>query len=299
MAQSVTGFGYAKALIFGEYAVMYGAPGLVMGLSATLHARLSMPPLHSMSPFETRLAKLLQSTRSIDCDIALQNDAFFDDTGHKLGIGSSAAASVAVLKAASLLDNRPFSIVEAIQFHRALQNGVGSGIDVIASALGGFVLARNCPDAPQITRIPSQNLPSIAIFASHHEAPTRDFVAAAHKAESTRPFKLCMEKMHELCEDLARSAVSGQKITFLEQIEALCALLNVFGNVINMPVVPAFFQELRTIADDCHVTIKPSGAGGGDIFLAMALDDANLEQFAQAIPAKFSRIPFSIADLRN
>ena len=299
MSQSVTGFGYAKALIFGEYAVMYGAPGPVMGLSAPLHAHLCSPPARSITPFESRLCEILRSTRSIDADVQLQNDAFFDDTGHKLGIGSSAAAVVAVLKAASMLDNRPFSIIEAIQFHRLLQNGVGSGIDVIASAMGGLVLARNCPDAPEIVRIPAQNLPCIALFASHHEAPTCSFIAAAKRAESTRPFRTCMENMRELCENMAHSVISGQKITFLEQIHALCALLKSFGNVIQMPIVPDFFQELEPIADACHVAIKPSGAGGGDILLAMASNPSDIDQFAQAIPAQFNRIPFSIADLRN
>lgn len=299
MTHSVWGFGFAKALIFGEYAVMYGAPALIMALSTSLQAQLSVPPSRKMTPFEARLAEILLNSRSIHCDITLKNRDFFDAAGHKLGIGSSAAAVVAVLHAASLMDNRPFSVHEAIQFHRTLQNGVGSGIDVIASAMGGVLLAKNCPDNPEILRIPIQNLPSAALFATRQEAPTCDFISAAHHVEDTRPFKICLEHMAELCQNMASSVISGQKVVFLEQIQALCALLKKFGCIIDKPIIPDFFHELVPIADDCHVAVKPSGAGGGDIFLAMALNASDIDQFAQAVPERFARIPFSIADLRN
>ncbi|NIR97720.1 MAG: hypothetical protein GWN54_10245, partial [Gammaproteobacteria bacterium] len=61
----------------------------------------------------------------------------FQDGGHKLGIGSSAAICTAVYGAfCELLGVGP-SLTDALAVHRSLQSGSGSGIDVAAAYLGG------------------------------------------------------------------------------------------------------------------------------------------------------------------
>lgn len=78
--------------------------------------------------------------------IALDTSAFFGrKTGRKLGYGSSGAATV-LLTAAFLylagidpLHHRPIVLTRAVNAHRALQGGRGSGYDVACSILGGSI----------------------------------------------------------------------------------------------------------------------------------------------------------------
>lgn len=298
MPKVFQGFGYAKALIFGEYAVMHGAHALVVALSPKLYATVHTSEVLTQSlpdDFSQRLENLVQIQFGLCPKFTLQSDEFFDSEHQKLGIGSSAAAVVALLQALSLRFHRHFSIQEAIDFHRKLQNGLGSGIDILASALGGIILTHNCPNHPEILRVPEGNLPSIKLLATHHQAPTSHFISAAHALEQSRNYRNIIQELTELCALMAETVKNGDKKSFLEQIEHHTALLYRLGEIIDRPVIPDFFQTLHDMAAEFNVTLKTSGAGGGDIFLAMALKQSSIDDFLKHIPSDISPLNVKIA----
>ncbi len=292
------GFGYAKALIFGEYAVMHGAHALVMALSPKLYATVHPSEVLTQSPpdeFSQQLENLVQIQFGFCPKFTLQSDEFFDSEHQKLGIGSSAAAVVALLQALSDCFHRHFSIQEAIDFHRKLQNGLGSGIDILSSALGGIILAQHCPNHPEILRIPENNLPFITLLATHHQAPTSHFISAAHALDNSRKYLNIIQEMTELCALMAENIKKGDKKSFLEQIEHHTALLYRLGEIIDRPIIPDFFQTLQVLAAEFNVTLKTSGAGGGDIFLAMAIKKSSIDDFLKHIPSDISPLNVKIA----
>jgi mevalonate kinase len=67
-----------------------------------------------------------------------------------------------------------------------------------------------------------------------------------------------------------------------------------------MPVIPQVYNALRPIAQDCGVVLKTSGAGGGDIFLALAENPQNIETFVAQIPktSGVTRLDVQIASPR-
>ncbi len=157
-----------KVVLWGEYAVLTGAPALVAAVDRFAACNLepgghrwlcSVAGYRADTPELTRDA--LVSTEPPPGDSAwrmfwhvlqaLPADALpsggqaafdtadFHHHGSKLGLGSSAALCVAVYAATCRLLQRPADHNEAQRIHRSLQNGAGSGIDVAAAWQGGLL----------------------------------------------------------------------------------------------------------------------------------------------------------------
>ena len=308
--ETYTGFGFAKALIFGEYAVMHGAPGLVAALTPKI--RLSMT---SQSPTDSQLfpgdfpALESQFKKLIDSSCVNNDPEFYDDLGQKIGIGSSAAAVVALIQAKrqaiiagglpDISDSQAIQI--AIGLHRKIQNGLGSGIDVIASMIGGISLVSQCPDHPQIEAIQPNQIPSFVLLATHQQAPTPAFISAAQRVSHTSEYQKIISAMTEIDNLLADAVRHSNKSLFLDLLGQLHTPLSSLAQIIDMPIIPDCYDLLRPIARESSVTVKISGAGGGDIFLAMAEAPDHIREFITRIPPELGITPlsFGIAPKRH
>ena len=316
---SYVGFGFAKALIFGEYAVMYGAPGLVTALSPRCTVRVYDLPTDtdgavtadSDGTRDAAWERALREHLGIRACVSVARDGFFDADGHKLGIGSSAAVAVGIVDAvrqlpdavrrqAQFLTPPGPLFATAIALHRETQGRMGSGIDVIASAMGGVVCARGCPHDPVVRRVAPECLPRIAVLATRRPAPTADFLAAARAAENTREYRTCIDALALAYADLERCLdAPTKKRDFLDRIGELPALLRRIGNAIGRPVVPPEFDAILPVARECGVVLKTSGAGGGDILLAMAEADDAIRDFCARLPEGIAPLPYPIAPERD
>lgn len=315
-----SGFGYAKALIFGEYAVMSGAPALAVALTPRLHIQLENA--HPDTVFNDPRLRICQTllhqwhSPTMPCDIKIEDQNFFDANGNKYGIGSSAAMAVALYQAhinsLSLANHAmkkpangtesidPWHIQNAIQTHRQIQSGHGSGIDVIASALGGAVIASNCPHTPVIERIQVQKLPKIAFYTMHKRAPTLDYIYAAKRAVRSRRARETLSLLRSRYELLA-DCIKHEKIDlFLENLAETASILKIWGKHIAMPIIPDGFEILERMAKSAQVVIKTAGAGGGDLIIVCAKSANQIDAFdamTEQIP-NFSKLPLSIAPPR-
>ena len=290
--QRYEGFGYAKTLIFGEYAVMYSAFGLIMAMPQKLRLQLEITPTPypSDSPFARILQQQLTGYFHLTGNIALDDAEFFDAHHIKYGIGSSAAGVVALCKAAAQasMGSRAFSLSDAITIHRSLQNGMGSGIDIHASALGGVLSVQGCPNAPEYRNIPLENLPALCVLAGHQQSTTTDYLIAAKKAESTRDYQKTIESLADHFCTLTQYAESGDKNNFLELIAKIPALLKTLERILDRQILPNDFEDWAALAREHRVTLKTSGAGGGDILIAMAENAAQLHEYLRHLPSPLS-----------
>ncbi|MEM9623309.1 MAG: hypothetical protein AAF993_16790, partial [Pseudomonadota bacterium] len=151
-----------KIVLWGEYAVLDGAPAAVLAVDR--YAEVSLMTRAQGWQFRSRgfqtpgvdtpLPHFCQAPAAQVVEAILQAHGFaeypqpfqitsdtadfYDPTAKaKLGIGSSAAVCTATYRLlAELLKWTP-SLQEAVQIHRAFQGGKGSGLDVAASWLGG------------------------------------------------------------------------------------------------------------------------------------------------------------------
>jgi phosphomevalonate kinase len=185
-----------KLVVLGEYAVLDGAPALVMAVSRRCRATIA-PASGSACRLRTRAAgeATLDFARGIKSGSALVDvltsrwptparafEADLDSTefhaaGVKLGLGSSAAALVAFAGAYSAYlradgqpepDLTPAALIDA---HRAFQGGAGSGLDVAAALTGGVI--EYCLDPLGMPHIGSVRLPNSVGFSSSPGWPYR------------------------------------------------------------------------------------------------------------------------------
>ncbi|MBQ9243753.1 MAG: hypothetical protein IJ165_11135 [Proteobacteria bacterium] len=297
------GFGYAKALIFGEYAVMHGLPGLAIALPQTCQVTINCRRTPSdPSAFQLALEQQFLKQTGTSASVELSLDRFFDSENRKLGIGSSAAAVVGMNIAMCDYLKRDVRILDMIQMHRALQNHMGSGIDIITSYAGGCILASHCPDHPVIERIPRSHIPLIEVFSLHAPAPTLRYIQAARRASHIPGYQHIISMLGEISQALADAARNANIGAFLDILSLMPQQLRALGKVLELPVWPDIMDKIAQIAQNHHVIVKTSGAGGGDIMLALAQDTSALESFAEELShfsPKITRIPSDIPPERG
>ena len=146
----VTASAPGKVVLCGEYAVLDGAPAIAMAVnrraSVTIDAAsdAGVTSLGLAGDTDTRLLDGVCDTLAIDrpdAAIVLDSLAFADTpSGTKLGIGSSAALTVALVGALAPPGLGPIRLFEtALAAHRRFQDGRGSGVDIAASSAGGLI----------------------------------------------------------------------------------------------------------------------------------------------------------------
>jgi phosphomevalonate kinase len=162
-----------KVVMWGEYAVLAGAPAVVMAVDRRARCRIDPDPEAGTNPpgvwrfralglpappaslsladleqepaaeSPARLAwHLLRQVGSEGlperADVELDTRAFYD-AGAKLGIGSSAALVVALGGAIERLRGRSVTLEDVMTAHYRAQGNRGSGMDVAAAWHGGLV----------------------------------------------------------------------------------------------------------------------------------------------------------------
>ena len=171
MPDSIEASAPGKVVLWGEYAVLAGVPAAVMAIDCRAVCRITrrdrddfllsasgypMPALEVPAlttghlPASAALfgaaASAVQSNVPAGLAIHLDTGAF-PLAGHKLGIGSSAAALVACYGALAACAGEPFDLGRAIGAHRRFQ-GSGSGLDVATAWHGGTVRFQHETVAP-------------------------------------------------------------------------------------------------------------------------------------------------------
>src|SRR3990167_1844608 len=173
-------------MILGEYAVLHGKLAVVSAIDKFIHVTIrprhdnaiyidsalgqyhtTIDELHSVEPFEYVLTALALSKPLLSgCDITI--DAEFSS---QLGLGSSAAVTVAMLTALQLWREQSITRDQLWQSARRIVHAVrgkGSGADLAASIYGGVIAFRQ---EPFYVEHLSDNLPLCVVY-SGQKTPT-------------------------------------------------------------------------------------------------------------------------------
>ncbi len=306
-----------KLILLGEYVVLEGAPALVAAVDR--FARVSFQPspescwlfsaqelniqalrfqlapggplrfLNAMPEQRDKLHVLeaVLSALATRCTRSIPPAAVEVDTGGfylpgggiKLGLGSSAAVTVALMVAGarwmhlSLDDEEAFNM--AWTTHRRAQHNVGSGIDVAASFFGGllqYTLANQTGEAtPEIHRLtwPVEGLCWLPVWAGRATS-TPDMVKRFRQFASDHPRRF----QHHL-RNLSRASARGcQALRQNDVSRFLAAVKQFFNSLIHLtedsgiPIVSPVHQTVAQLVHQCGGVYKPSGAGGGDMGVA-------------------------------
>ncbi|HEX7339512.1 MAG TPA: hypothetical protein VF271_06205 [Rhodanobacteraceae bacterium] len=324
-----------KLVMTGDYAVLEGAPALVMAVnrrarveveSTTDDAFLVNAPdlaIHAARgrlcgdavQWETDTATADQlrlvtavveylarhGHKQVAADMRLDTHAFFDADAHaKLGLGSSAALTVALTAALETLAGNPMpDVAGMIAMHRQMQGGRGSGLDIATSLLGGTVLYRLQDDEPQAERVAWPERLGVCCVWSGQSASTGD--ALAHLAQwrllHARDYGRFMRSLTDTAQAVANAVRAGDATSAESGMGVYGAMLASFGKAAGIDIVSAPHRQLQALAKACGAAYKTCGAGGGDVGAALSTDKDRLAQFAhEARAAGFHVLDLGLGD---
>lgn len=222
----------------------------------------------------------------------------------KLGLGSSAALTVALATALvgwSAAGRTPAAGRQWLQtlvgLNRRVQGGLGSGIDVAASVLGG-VIEYQLDDEGSVVNAAPMSIPGdleLLCIWTGRSASTGSFLKRLEdrRGRDRRTVERAIDSVVEASQAGVDAVKTDSSSGFLSAVDQFWDVLEGLGRVIDMPIVSQEHQRLRRLARDVGVRYKPSGAGGGDFGLAF---DTDRERLA-AMAARVEGAGFEVVDL--
>lgn len=269
-----------KIVLSGEYAVLSGAPAVCMAVNMRARAMVSASPdgeCHVATPGYVgngpfavidALCNGARPARAIELDTTA-----FSAHGTKIGVGSSAAVTVALTAA---LEGSTDVFAKSLHAHTALQGGAGSGIDVAAAVHGGLFEYE----------MSSRRIVELGWPAGLEMRVLWSGVAASTEAKLG---KLAAQEVHPSRASLAHAAGevaeawrSGDADQVLSGYPAYVEVLRQFSVDHNLGIFDAGHDELADAAMAGNLVYKPAGAGGGDIGVLFGRDAADLDAFVAA-----------------
>lgn len=313
-----------KLVVAGDYAVLEGAPAVVMALNrraqVTLddsedggfcvdaaemdihqaHARLEAGILHWQDALAAERLHLVTAVLEHLAGQGVLTDGFYAhlDTQtffsanrrrDKLGLGSSAALLVALVGAIhARYGLAPPDLETMLAMHRSIQGGRGSGLDIAASLLGGVLVYRLQKDG-RPHAVQGSWPRELALCCVWTGRPASTGQALEQLAQWRRNHPAGYDKlMNELTVEASAVAAALQAddaAAMVDGIAAYASGLERLGQASGIDIVCAEHRAVADLAEDCGVVYKTCGAGGGDVGIACAIDTDRLKHFAQKVDA--------------
>lgn len=236
-----------KLVLIGEYAVLDGAGAVVAAVDHGVSCAWSPGPTGWTVPGDDRfVAAALAGLPEAAGTFAFEDWNPVDLGGAKPGFGGSAAATVAAVIAAGRAPDDAFAVHHAVQ-------GSGSGVDVFAALNGGV---RRFPDGAPVPA------PCFSVVWSGRSAQTGPRVQQ-YRAWSGRAAFV----------DDSRSLVDGFGLAPVAATREAWRLLRDMAEAAGIAYRTPEHDAIVALAERFGGAAKPSGAGGGDIAVAVFPDD--------------------------
>ncbi len=276
-----------KLILTGEYAVLDGAEALVVAVDRRVIARRTvtqvLPSAFLVAVADELIARGRDREASLAREIEVDSSAFYVD-GQKLGLGSSAAVTVAATLLALTSDGDDPQVVDqvlvrdlAMAAHARAQGergARGSGADIAAAVHGGtIVFAMNRAQPVTRHRWPAEV--QLIPFFTGQSADTASLVAAVTGARAARPADVdaallaIASASHTACASLALRAPDLAASSLIAGLRLAGHAFDRLAYATRMALVPACVLEVRRRLDPLGGTAKTTGAGGGDVAIAV------------------------------
>jgi phosphomevalonate kinase len=284
-----------KLLLTGAYAVLEGAPAIVLAVDrhAIADGATRGPALSS----EVRVAFGEAPAPHVDAR------ALADEAGHKLGLGSSAAVLVAALGVVASdrgedlreagVRRRLFQTARSA--HASAQSG-GSGVDVAASIFGGTLRYLLTEHEPTIQAVDLPQEVSFTAFWTGSSARTSELRARvdALKAADRRRYDGCLAALAEAAERAGGAAERGDARGFVNALQESARGLDELGRAADAPICTPAMVDLAKQAAQEGGAFLPSGAGGGDVAVYVNARPPSEAFRAAAYAARMTVLPLGI-----
>ncbi len=279
-----------KLLLLGEYAVLEGAPALILAIDRWVRVRSEKSEGTSSEPLIASACRYATAhfENVMPCgEWKADSEKLYHD-GEKLGLGSSAAVTVATVAAVFAAHGKDIESEEirheiwdvAYDAHLAFQ-GSGSGADLAASTFGGCTHMQ-----PKIENqrpsFETFHLPEDAAFSfvwTGRSASTGWFLEkiAQTALEKPKEYKTILADMQSLLTVFLETRPNAEGL--IETLRDYDLTMRGLGTLSNTPIVSEAHDALSRLACRFDGGAKPSGAGGGDFSIAAFKSDAAKDAF--------------------
>ena len=259
-----------KLILTGEYAVLDGAPAIVVAIDRRAIARRGGEV--TTSPYVLAVAaELGGEAGEIARRVVVDTSALYDGE-LKLGLGSSAAATVAATACAGVPRDRILQIALAAHGNaQALRGARGSGADVAAAVHGGTIAF----EAGRVRRLAWPDGLLLVPFFTGAAADTATLVARV-AALRTPDVAAALAAIG----DASRAAEAALDVqAFARAGEAIDQLARATRIALVPPCVAAARSALAALGG----TAKTTGAGGGDVGVAVLPATADATEAARLL----------------
>jgi phosphomevalonate kinase len=205
----------------------------------------------------------------------------------KLGLGSSAALTAALVKALTTwCGNKTDADALCRQVHSNLQHGRGSGVDVATSCAGGLIrFQRERTGNPYGQGEEHISVAGIDWPKGLHAAVLFSGVAASTPEKlqrlESRPRQAVSNRLTETATEAAAAWQRGTVTEVLDATAGFVGVLADFSATYALDVFGGGHAALLELAARQRLVYKPCGAGGGDVGVVLGDSAKRIEEFVE------------------
>lgn len=264
-----------KVLLLGEHVVVYGRPALATGLPLALDATVedgAGPRLLSAEPGDPRGTRLVaDAARLMGLDPSRVVVRVSSAIPAGRGLGSSAALSIAVLRAMAAAAGRTLDLATTLAHGRTLESvfhGTPSGVDPAAAALGTcFRFVRGEPPDVRPVR-PARRLRLVVAWGERTRSTGATVGALRERWQADRArYERLFDEVAAVVEGGIAALEAGDADALGAAFDRNQTLLATLG--VSAPEVETLAAAARR-AGACGA--KLTGGGGGGAIVAIARD---------------------------
>jgi len=286
-----------KIFLVGEYAVLEEGPAVLAAV--TRHAVAQYVP--GMDPMSNVVREAVQQAKveigeaasALPPGSVLVNTDDFQQGDQKIGLGSSSATAVATVGALfesvgiAIEKNRDRVYAIALAAHRAAQGGAGSGADVATAVHGGIIkFERQAMGVPAVEALSPPAGLHLVVFWTGQSVSTANMIEGVQKFARRDPtaYRQMIDSLREIADRFVAELRAGSATGAVEAAGRYGRQLTVLGAAASVPIITQAFIHASELAKELGGIAKPSGAGGGDIGVAMFATPESARLFARALP---------------
>ena len=229
------------------------------------------------------------------------NDLYFQRT--KIGLGSSASISVAVLNAINNFYGLKLSeydlINNSMELHKLHQGKNGSGLDIISSHADSNLIECNkymLSEYKWNTLDWPKNLIIKGIITSQ-QSSTSSMIEKYNiaKQKNIPNFKSLYFQMTKILEEFSEAWHQGNSSDILNLLKKQNILIKQLDHDFDLGIYTQEHNKILDLAESVDLFYKPSGAGGGDLGVIISDDALKMKKFGNEL----SNMNYYIVDLRK
>lgn len=192
-----------STMLSGEHAVLHGQPAIACAVdkritvkliprldkSFVIHSQLGTYQSEITDPkIDSRFLFIIQAVKIIKPSTGFELEVT-SDFSHKVGLGSSAAVTVATCTALKLFNREKIDADEIFQISLKTIISVqktGSGCDLAASVYGGIITLKNDDDSRKVRRLDCE-LPELSLYYCGYKMKTPDVIELVNQKSTEFP----------------------------------------------------------------------------------------------------------------